>query len=54
MPPSNEAALLAAALAKSSNEHAAERALEELCRAYWYPLYALVRGPVIRLLMPRT
>jgi RNA polymerase sigma-70 factor (ECF subfamily) len=32
--------VLAAREAPSSESH---QALEELCRAYWYPLYALVR-----------
>ena len=35
--------LVAAAQSDPANQTHARRALEELCRAYWYPLYAFVR-----------
>lgn len=35
--------LVAAAKRGGASEAGARRALEELCRAYWYPLYAFVR-----------
>ena len=35
--------LVAAAQSQAANQTHARRALEELCRAYWYPLYAFVR-----------
>jgi RNA polymerase sigma-70 factor (ECF subfamily) len=35
--------LVAAAKANEASEATARKALEELCRAYWYPLYAFVR-----------
>lgn len=35
--------LVAAAKPDEANQSRVRRALEELCRAYWYPLYAFVR-----------
>jgi RNA polymerase sigma-70 factor (ECF subfamily) len=35
--------LVAAAIPGEASETRARKALEELCRAYWYPLYAFVR-----------
>jgi RNA polymerase sigma-70 factor (ECF subfamily) len=35
--------LVAAAKPDEASETRAQKALEELCRAYWYPLYAFVR-----------
>ncbi len=35
--------LVLAATAGEANRTQARRALEELCRAYWYPLYAFAR-----------
>jgi RNA polymerase sigma-70 factor (ECF subfamily) len=35
--------LVVAATADEASETPARKALEELCRAYWYPLYAFVR-----------
>ncbi len=35
--------LVIAARPGEASETRARRALEELCRAYWYPLYAFVR-----------
>ncbi len=36
--------LVAAASPDEASQSRARRALEELCRAYWYPLYAFVRN----------
>ena len=35
--------LVVAATADEASQTSARKALEELCRAYWYPLYAFVR-----------
>jgi RNA polymerase sigma-70 factor (ECF subfamily) len=36
--------LVAAATTDEASQGRARQALEQLCRAYWYPLYAFVRG----------